>query len=222
MAVVITGSTITAPAGAIDAADLTGDLDASLLTGTLPAIDGAALTGVGGATSLVTDWTDLSTSVKSFIINFTDDQDIYIIEIEDVTFSGSYTANYLQLRLTDSSDTVISASLSYYRGKPTESPAESSTGGALFDSLHGTADTTVDSGGVGTALVEIRNPKSSTAHTRFSSQGFLEEDNDMESPQTYFGRPASAPQVHNGVQFFNAGSGGNFASGRYRVIGVKL
>ena len=52
MAVVITGSTITAPAGAIDAADLTGDLDASLLTGTLPALDGSALTGVGGSTTL--------------------------------------------------------------------------------------------------------------------------------------------------------------------------
>ena len=54
MAVVITGSTITAPAGAIDAADLTGDLDASLLTGTLPAIDGSALTGIdAGGTTLV-------------------------------------------------------------------------------------------------------------------------------------------------------------------------
>ena len=63
MAVVITGTTITAPDGALDAADLTGtlpaldgsaltDLDASKLTGTLPAIDGSALTGVGGAVDL--------------------------------------------------------------------------------------------------------------------------------------------------------------------------
>ena len=60
MAIVITGTSITAPDGAIDAADLTGNIDASLLTGdidaanltgALPAIDGAALTGVGGSTS---------------------------------------------------------------------------------------------------------------------------------------------------------------------------
>ena len=78
MAVVITGSTITAPAGAIDAADLTGDLDASLLTGTLPALDGSALTGVGGSTNFGdigtyawgrpenTDHYDLDATVSSF------------------------------------------------------------------------------------------------------------------------------------------------------------
>ena len=43
MAIVITGSTITAPAGAIDAADLTA---------TLPALDGSSLTGVGASTTL--------------------------------------------------------------------------------------------------------------------------------------------------------------------------
>ena len=35
----------------VDAADLTGNVDAALLTGTLPAIDGSALTGVGGSTT---------------------------------------------------------------------------------------------------------------------------------------------------------------------------
>ena len=49
MAVVITGEGINTPDGGLDAADLTGDIDASLLTGTLPALDGSGLTGIDAA-----------------------------------------------------------------------------------------------------------------------------------------------------------------------------
>ena len=54
MAVVITGSGIDTPAGGLDAADLTG---------TLPALDGSALTGIGGATLLGTIATTSGSSV---------------------------------------------------------------------------------------------------------------------------------------------------------------
>ena len=54
MPVTIDGSTgITAPAfdGAVDGADLTGSVSASLLTGTLPALNGSALTNLPAPTS---------------------------------------------------------------------------------------------------------------------------------------------------------------------------
>lgn len=54
MPVTIDGSTgITAPAfdGAVDGADLTGSVSASLLTGTLPALDGSALTNLPAPTT---------------------------------------------------------------------------------------------------------------------------------------------------------------------------
>lgn len=46
MTVIITGDGINTPDGGLDAADLAGDLDASLLTGSLPALDGSNLVGL--------------------------------------------------------------------------------------------------------------------------------------------------------------------------------
>ena len=70
MAIVITGTSITAPDGAIDAGDLTGDIDASLLTGTLPALDGSALTGLSGGAA-VPDWDPSTTPDEEFLVSGT-------------------------------------------------------------------------------------------------------------------------------------------------------
>ena len=210
MAIVITGTSITAPDGAIDAADLTG---------ALPAIDGAALTGVGGATSLITDWTDLSTSVSTFTINFTDDNDVYFIEIEDVKYSGSDTDNQLYGRFTDSSDNVISATDSYYRQALNNLGSESIDAFVFTFSVRGQALSTPSTAH---GVVEIRNPKSSSAYTKYFARGFQVSNNDVEAAQGYFGQTAGVPAVNNGVTFFNKAGGGNYTSGRYRVYGVKL
>ena len=211
MAIVITGASITAPDGAIDAADLTG---------TLPALNGAALTGVGGATSLITDWTDITVGAATLTINFTDDNDVYFIELEDVEYDGSATGNYLYGRFTDSSDNVLSVSPSYYRFQvDNRGTSESSVAFSLTSAIRGQSLSTP---GTAYGTIEIRNPKSSTAYTKYFSSGFNVQNDDIESPFNFFGQPMGAPAVNNGVVFFNSSVGGNFSSGRYRVYGVKL
>ena len=105
MAIVITGTSITAPDGAIDASDLTGDLDASLLTGTLPAIDGSALTGVEAGMKLISH-TEISADVAYFDYTFDTGYSAFLISANNLfRTSGNWAA--LWARLTDDTDTLI-------------------------------------------------------------------------------------------------------------------
>lgn len=112
MAVVITGTTITAPDGALDAADLTGDLDASLLTGTLPALDGSALTGVGGATTQLVAPTDFS-GVTSLTISLPTGYTQHTLKFTNLSLDG-ISSEVMLARFGQADGTLRSGSVYAY------------------------------------------------------------------------------------------------------------
>ncbi len=83
MAITLDGST------GVTAAEFDGTVDASNLTGTLPAIDGSALTGIGGATLLGTIATTSGTSVTLSGLDLTGYRQL-VCALEGV--SGNQTA----------------------------------------------------------------------------------------------------------------------------------
>jgi len=215
MAIVITGTSITAPDGAIDAADLTG---------ALPAIDGAALTGVGGATSLVTDWTDITDGTAALTINFTDSFDVYYIQFEDLKVNGTSSTLILVARFTDSSDTAVSTGSVYKSAQSFKTTQNNSAVDQLIviDQVYGQQYSTASYRSNLTAAMAVYNPKSSTAKTRFTGWAL----NNIVTGTTFTNRRFegfldSASKVNNGIVLYEY-FGEAFASGKYRVYGVDL
>ena len=104
MAITLDGTT------GVTAAEFDGTVDASNLTGTLPAIDGSALTGIGGATLLGTIATTSGTSVTLSGLDLTGYRQL-VCALEGVSGNQTATtrmqlngANLCIIRWTDPAD----------------------------------------------------------------------------------------------------------------------
>lgn len=191
-------------------------VDAADLTGTLPALDGSALTGVGGATTLITDWTDIATGASAVNVNFTENYFKYVLLFNEIKMQGSALGLLLSLRLTDSSGTALSGSDSYQYGSRNSGGLED-TRVALMGSVHG-----VDAAGSmsNQVYVEIFTPKSSTERTWYHAKAIRQEYGNPAGYQNFWGYMENL-EVNNGVTLFENG-GGTFDSGRYKVYGVNI
>lgn len=102
----------TAAQGALAATALqsSSSLPAANLTGTLPAIDGSALTGVGGATSVITARTAF-TSTAALTLSLPTEYDVICIDLYDVKHTMvSAVERIFNMRLGDASSTTITGS----------------------------------------------------------------------------------------------------------------
>lgn len=189
-------------------------IPAADLTGALPAMDGSALTGVGGATTLITDWTDITSGASAVNVNFTEDYFKYVFLFQEVKLQGAATGNRIEARLTDSSGTAISGSDSYQYGTQANTGANESTM-ILHTSIHGVG---VSGTGICQTYLEVFNPKSSTERTLFNFQTVRQEFGLSNVLKAGFGFMENL-EVNNGITFFGHD---DFDSGRYKVYGVDL
>ena len=198
-------------------------IPAADLTGTLPAIDGSALTGVGGATSLITDWTDITSGAASFTINFTDDCDVYYIQFQDIKVTGTATNLLFCSRLTDSSDTVISGATDYKfaRSYLTSQSVVQTSVFTLAESVVGQSYSGVTQRSALTGAITICNPKSSTAYTSLTQWNLQIRGTNANRNMRLEGFLNSSSKVNNGIVFFEY-YGETFVEGKYRVYGVDL
>ena len=199
---------------------------ASLDATTVAAI-GAA--GVGGATSLITDWTTVSTNASSLQISLTGDYDAITIELRDVTVISTRHDFELRIRFKKANGSTISAANLY-----------ATVGGnnvTVGDTDHINA-TNGEFGGTNYAYpgaaftrLTVRNHRDYAKGVDYDVHGFTEAN--VNGTLSYgavlngYGTCVGAVDNLSAVYFYLLGGNGNFAGvfgsgAQYRVYGVKL
>ena len=199
---------------------------ASLDATTVAAI-GAA--GVGGATSLITDWTTVSTNASYLEISLTGDYDAITIELRQITVAGSYTDLEIRIRFKDSSGNTINGNNMYKTvGGNNDTNNDTSfingTGGEFYSTGY------VYTGEANTRLT-VRNHRDYENKTDYNIDGFVRtvvgSTPSDGVPINGYGSCIHGNNPSKAVFFITSGNTGQnarvFASGaQYRVYGVKL
>ena len=142
-----TDRALTLPDGAGEILTDASSLPAANLTGTLPAIDGSSLTGVGGIWEIAESWTPTAVNSKDFTLDF-DTYSEYRVAVEAYPLCDT-TANFVLTFLADSGATAmdnIAYTLLEGTTDITPTATASAAGILLVSSVYGWEDVSGNSG----------------------------------------------------------------------------
>ena len=177
----------------------------------------------GGATSLITDWTSMSTS-HGLILSLDTSYDIIRIYIDKLQVNNSNTNTPIKFRLQTSVGIQTGYDYQFYR-QFTGSWGQGATGSdneVQFASLNGSGDTYPTSW---YGYLEFHNHGDADKVTSFYSKGmsnFNYNQNQGSASNLLGNFWSSTARQHTGVQIINSYSSSYLSGCNYRVMGVKL
>jgi len=188
--------------------------------------------GVGGATSLITDWTTVSTNASSLQISLTGDYDAITIELRNITVASNHNDHEVRIRFKKANGTVISGNNLY----ATVGGNNDSAAGNDTSFINGTGGefggTSYAYPGAANTRLTVRNQRDYAKGVDYNVNGFVQANvgGTLSYGQVLNGYGACVNSDNPSAVFFYLIQGRSpylnsavFGSGaQYRVYGVKL